>query len=114
MRLDRLAEQQAEYRQRQEGDEQVEREALRGFLFLHQARGHRSQLGAVFPAHREDRRELDDDLEHLAALVVEVQQIADQDQMPGGRDRQEFGQAFDHAKNGGFDEQQDVHVGLTR
>jgi hypothetical protein len=29
--------------------------------------------------------------------------------MSGGRNRQKLGQAFDYAKNGGFDEQNDVH-----
>ena len=41
--------------------------------------------------------DLDDDLEQLAALVVELQQRAGQDQVAGGGDRQEFGQPFHHA-----------------
>ena len=64
-----------------------------------------SDLRAIFPAHRQDRRELDHDLEHLAALVVEVEQVAGQDQVAGAGDGQEFGKTFDDAENGGFEQQ---------
>ena len=98
------------HRSGQECDEQIGCEALRGLLSFHQAADYRTQLGAIFPAHRQDRGELDHDLEHLAALVVEVEQIAGQYQMPGGGDRQKLGQPFDDAQYQGFPVNQ-IHSG---
>jgi hypothetical protein len=67
---------------------------------------------AVFPHHGEDGAGLDDDLEQLAPVVVEVQQVAGEDQVAGAGDRQEFGQAFDHAEDQRLEEQDDVHERL--
>jgi hypothetical protein len=52
---------------------------------------------------------LDDDLEQLAPVIVEVEQVAGQDQVSGAGDRQEFGQAFDHAEDQRLQKQDDVH-----
>jgi len=65
---------------------------------------------AVFPHHREDGAGLDHDLEELAAVVIEVEQVAGEDQVAGAGDRQEFGQAFDHAEDQRLEKQDDVHV----
>ena len=43
------------------------------------------------PYHRQDGAGLDDDFEELAALIVEIQQIAREDQVTGGRNREKFG-----------------------
>jgi len=42
------------------------------------------------PAHAEYRPALNHDLEQLAAIVVEIEQVAGEDQMAGARHRQEF------------------------
>ena len=68
------------------------------------------ELHAVFPAHRENRRKLDRDFKHLALLVVEIEQLTCENQVAGAGNRQEFGQAFDHAEDECFQEQQEVHV----
>ena len=54
---------------------------------------------AVFPHHREHRAGLDDDVEHVPALVARAEQLAGEDQVAGARDRQELGQALDHAED---------------
>jgi hypothetical protein len=64
---------------------------------------------AVFPHHGEDGAGLDDDLEQLAPVVVEVEQVAGEDQVAGAGDRQELGEAFDHAEDQRLEEQDDVH-----
>ena len=53
---------------------------------------------------------LDDDFEQLAAIVVEIEQIAGENQMAGRGDRQEFGQPFDDAENQGFEEKNRIHA----
>ena len=101
--LDDLVEQQPENRRRQESDDQVEAEALR-IAVAAQSTEHFGDLGAIVPAHRENCRQLDDDLEDLALLVGVVQEVAEDDQVAGGRDRQKFRQAFDDAEHCGLDE----------
>ena len=59
-------------------------EALRGTLARETAH-HTGDLRPVFPADGEDGAGLDDDLEQLAALVVEVEQVAGEDQVAGRR-----------------------------
>src|SRR6185312_10711029 len=67
-------------------------------------------LLTIFPAHRQDCTELDDDCEYLAFLVIEVEQITYQDEMAGRRDRKKFGQTLYDAENQGFEEQKRVHA----
>jgi len=69
------------------------------------------QPRTVFPHHRQDRRELDGDLEHLALLVVEAEQLPGEDQVPGTGDRQKFGQALDDAEDQGVQQQGGVGHG---
>ena len=54
---------------------------------------------AIDPAHRQDRAELDDDVEQLALRPFEAEQPVGEDQMAGRGDRQEFGQSLDDAEN---------------
>jgi len=58
---------------------------------------------AEHPADGQDGAELYDYLEQLALLVIEVQQLADDDQMARAGDRQELGQAFDDAQDQGLE-----------
>ena len=57
---------------------------------------------------------LDHDLDHLARGAGEVQQRAGQDQVAGGRDRQELGQPLDDAHDQGLHQQHDIHLQLPR
>jgi len=102
-------EHQAEHRGRQEADEEQADEAPRA-AFGGEAAGDVQQALAVVPAHREDRPELDHDLEHLAGVVVVAEQVAEDDQVPGGRDRQELGEALDDAEHEGGEEEGEVHA----
>ena len=97
-RLDDLREQQAEHRGGQEGEQQVDDEALR-VARLGEARGDLAEPRAIFPADGEDGARLDDDLEHLRALARVAEQRSGDDQVAGRRDRQEFGQALDDAED---------------
>jgi hypothetical protein len=56
------------------------------------------QLLPEFPAHGENGSALDDEQLALDRLALEAEQIARQDQVSGARDRQEFRDAFDEAK----------------
>lgn len=104
MRLDGLLEEEAEQRERHEGDGEVEDETV-GQAFAAEAGEHPGDARPVFPDHRQDGAGLDDDLEELAALVVEIEQVAGEDQVAGRGDGQEFGQALDHAEDQGFQKQ---------
>ena len=54
---------------------------------------------AVFPQHGEHRAGLDRDVEHVAARVIEAEQVAGEDQVAGARDRQELGEPLDDAED---------------
>jgi hypothetical protein len=64
----------------------------------------------VFPAHRKDGPKLDDDLKYLAAIIVEMQQVTNDDEVAGAGNRQEFGGALDQAEDQRFDEQIKIHA----
>ena len=55
----------------------------------------------VFPDDGQNGAGLDDDFEQFAAIVVEIEEVAGQNEMAGGRDRQKFGQPFDDAEDEG-------------
>ncbi len=109
MRLDRLAEDQRKRDGRNRRHDHVEGEALLARV-VGQALDHVDDLVAELPAHRQDGAELDHDLEDLALLVVEVEQLPGQDQVAGAGDGQELGQPFDDAENQRFDGECDVHA----
>ncbi len=109
MRFDGFLEQQAEHGKRHEGDGKVEGQPV-GQPVATEAGKYAGDACSVFPAHGEDRAGLDDDLEQLAAIVVEVEQVAGKDEVTGRGNRQEFGKALDDAEDQGFDEQKRVHA----
>jgi len=106
--LDRLGEQEPQQRRRQEGQDQIDGKAP-GTPVRGQPGDHLTDLGPVLPHHGEDGRQLDGDLEYLAALVVEVEQIAGHDQVAGAGDGEELGQALDDAEDQGFQQEDKVH-----
>jgi hypothetical protein len=63
---------------------------------------------------REDRAGLDRDVEHFGLVVVKTEQRAGQDQVACRGDGKEFGQAFDDAHDGGFDQQCYVQCWLQK
>ena len=93
VRLDVLREKKTEHGGGNEGDDQVAIEL----------QVHPEEARAIFPYHREHRAGLDDDVEHLPALVAGAEKVAGEDEMAGARDRQEFGQALDHAEDQGYE-----------
>ena len=92
----RLLEQEPEHGEGNEGEEQVEREALRG-CGVQTAHGV-PQPHAILPAHRQDRGALDDDQVAVDRLALEAEQRTRQYQVPGAGDRQEFRDALDEAR----------------
>src|SRR3546814_9173354 len=57
-----------------------------------QPRGDMPEAPPVEHDHREDRAQLDDDIERARHRAVEAEQFAREDQVAGRRHRQEFGQ----------------------
>ena len=107
--LDLLDEDQPKHGRGHECDNQIECElARRGFGF--HAGSDMHEPVAVDPDHGQDGGELDGDLEYLAFLAVEVQQLAGQDQVACGGDGQEFGESFHQAEQSGLEQQDGVHV----
>ncbi len=98
MKLDRLCEKQPEDRGRKKRDRQVDDETLSvtaSWKLRHDA----DEPRAILPANGQNRARLNDDLEHFGALAGVAEQRSGKDQMPGGRDRQKFGEPFDDAEN---------------
>jgi hypothetical protein len=72
-----------------------------------------AKLDAIFPAYRQNRAKLNDDGKYLALFVIEVEQVADQNQMTRGRNRKKFRQTFDYAKDESLEEKKPVHSRLS-
>jgi len=102
--LDGLAQQQSHDDRRQKTDQHIEGKTL-GLGTVCQPSNGAADFLPVDQDHREDRTGLDGDVEDFGLVVVKAQQASSQDQVPSGRNRQKFGQSFDHAHDGGFDEQ---------
>ena len=71
------------------------------------------ESSAVFPAHGEDRAELDHDVEDLALLVVQPEKVGDDDEVTGRGDRKELGEPLHHSKDEGIDERVEIHRGVV-
>jgi hypothetical protein len=113
VRLDRLAQQQPQHHGGHEADEYVQREALRLAL---RGQGHQ-RIADALPVDKddgEDRAGLDGDVEDLGLGIVEAEQRAGEDQVACGGDGKEFGQALDHAHDGGLGQQKKIHAGVLR
>ena len=108
-RLDVLAERETEHCGGHEGDRKID-DKLPRFAVMRKTRDHTGELRAVLPDDREHCARLNHDLEDLALLVVEIEQLTDNDQVAGARHRQEFGQPFDHAQNQRFKQQWNFHA----
>jgi hypothetical protein len=62
---------------------------------------HRPEGPPIQDDDRQDRAELDDDVEHLPPRVIIPQQRTRQDQVAGGGHRQEFGDTLDNPEDDG-------------
>ena len=102
--LDELAEQHAQHRRRDEGDDDVERKAL-----LHavgrEASQHLADALAVIPDDGQDGARLDGDGKDTGLFVIPAQQGAGEDEVAGAGDGEELGQALDNAEDDGLDHQ---------
>ncbi len=84
---------------RQEGEQDVADEAPRQAVAPRHAGDDGRERPPVEHDDREDRAELDDDVEQLPAVGVEAEQAAGEDQVPGRRHGQELGHALDDAED---------------
>jgi hypothetical protein len=66
-----------------------------------QARADRPEGAPVLHHHGQDRAELDDDVEHLPLIGIVAEDLGRKDQVPGRRDRDEFGEPLDDAEQDG-------------
>ena len=96
-----------------QGDREVEREALRRTVAAEAAQN-LADLRPILPTDGEHRPRLDDDLEQLAALVVEIEQIAGENQVTGRRHRQKLGNTFNDTENERLAKEQQIHSGLSQ
>ena len=92
-----LVERETDDRRGQERDEEVHDEPARGGVVA-EANDHAEEARAVLPYHREHRAGLDDDLEELALLVVEAEQLTATMRWPV-RNREELRESLDDAEN---------------
>ena len=108
--LDVLAEQQPQNSRRHEGDQQIHGEASLRRIAREPAHRER-EAPPIFPAHRQDRTELDGDRERLLLLAGEAQQLLGDDEMARARDRQELGESLDDAEDQRLEENDGIHGG---
>jgi hypothetical protein len=107
LRLDQLAQRQAQHHRRRECDRHVGDEGACPHARAELEHGVAQAL-PIDQDHSEHRAALDRDLEHLGFLTDKAEQRPRQDKVPGRRDRQEFGQAFDDAHQRGLGQQHPV------
>ncbi|MNH02815.1 hypothetical protein D3C79_620610 [compost metagenome] len=93
--VDQVGEQHPQDHRRHEGDQQVDGKAL-CFTLTWQPHHHVEDLAAKLPDHRQDRAQLDDDVEGHGPLTTEVDQVGHDDLVAGTGNRQELRQAFDN------------------
>src|SRR5687768_4099966 len=110
--LDGFDEQQTQNCGWQKRDQEIQHEAI-CILTGADVRHYMPQLDAIFPAYRQNRAKLNDDGKYLALVVIEVEQIADQNQVTSGRNRKKFRQTFDYAKDEPLEEKKPVHSRLS-
>ena len=81
------------------GERKSRVESTRAMTALDALKVDTKETRAVFPQHGEHRAGLDREVEHVAARMIEVEQVAGEDQVAGARHRQELGQALDDAED---------------
>jgi hypothetical protein len=108
MRFDGIAKQQAQDHGGHKSDEHIQNKTPRQTLSGQSNDG----AGNFLPINNDDGEDgtgLDGDVKHLGFLIVKTQQCARQNEVTSGRDRQKFGQTFDHTHDSGFQQQREIH-----
>ncbi|MNR20165.1 hypothetical protein D3C85_1369940 [compost metagenome] len=95
--VNQVGENHPQYHGRHKGDQQVRGKASSARLGR-QADDHIENLAAKLPHHRQDRPELDDDVEGHGPLPPEVEQVGDDDLVPGTGNGQKLRQSLNNAK----------------
>ena len=102
--LDEVVRERADHRRRQEREQHADDEAPRRRIG-EKADRQLPQPHEIDRQQRQDRAELDQHREGLAEILVgEAEEVLDQQQVAGRRDRQELGQALDDAEDDRLDE----------
>ncbi len=79
-------------------DNDVEPEAPHRPVRRHRARL-LPQIAAIVPDYCQHRAQLDENLKRAAYATLEIEKVSKDDQMAGGRNRQELGDPFDNAEH---------------
>ena len=80
--VDHIGKGHTENHRRKEGNQQIDGKAL-GLSLLGQAHHHVENLAAKLPYHREDRAELNNDVERHGPFAAEVEQVGNNDLVSG-------------------------------
>ena len=96
--LDQVGKNHPQYHRRQHGDDQVDGKAP-GLGLGRQADDHVKDLAPKLPDYRQDRAQLDDDIEGFETLAAKIDQVGDDDLVASAGDRQELRKPLDDAEN---------------
>ena len=103
--VDLLFEDQPQHHRWQKRDQHIDHKPDRCLVTAQQALTHRPERAPIEHDHGQNRPQLDHDVEHRPLVVIIAEQLGGQNQVAGGRHRQEFGQTFDNAKQDGGKQQ---------
>ena len=107
-RLDLLEQKDADDGRWKKGDQDVAHETDRYRIDPHQADGDCPECPPVKHDHRQDRAQLNDDIEHPPMLGIIAEQRTGEDQMAGRGNRDELGDALDNAED---EDAEQIHGG---
>ncbi len=110
-RLDEIMRQRADHRRRQEGDQDAQHEAPRAGI-RRQIDQNFQELCRVDRKDRQDRAELDQNLESLAGRL-KAEKVAGEQNVAGRGDRQEFCEPLQQAEQKRFDDRLVFHSSLV-
>ena len=106
MLVDPFLDKEPDHRRGQKRHDDVQQQLEPRVVHAQQPAQHLHKPRPVQPDHRQNRPALDHDLERvdraLALRVRQSEQVRRDDEMPGGRDRQKLGDAFDESQNNGL------------
>ncbi|MCY1420116.1 hypothetical protein D9M71_357280 [compost metagenome] len=111
--VNQVGENHPQYHRRKEGNQQVGGKAP-GIGLRRQAHYHIENLATKLPDYRQDGAELDNDVERHGTLTTEVEQVGDNNLVPGTGNGQELRQPFYNAKNQSLKGRPKIHQSPKR
>ncbi|MNI72727.1 hypothetical protein D3C73_1286860 [compost metagenome] len=111
--MNQIGENHPQYHRWKESNQQVGGKAP-GTGLRRQADDHVEDLAAKLPHHRQDGAELDNDVERHGPLATEVEQVGDNNLVPGTGNGQKLRQPFYNAKNQSLKGRPKIHQSPKR